>query len=322
MRIKEGIGDILQSVPLNGVILVFSHSFLQLNTIFISIIIEAVPFIIIGVFISAIIQMFVTDSLLARIVPKNRIGSVVFGTCMGSLFPACECGIVPITERLVKKKVPLHAAIAFMLAGPIINPVVLFATYIAFGSSWQMVFYRAGLAIAVSIAVGILVSYLFPENQLRDYVDKKIEKYHLHHDGAAASERISFIEKFKGTMDHAIDEFFSVGKYLVFGAFIAAAMQTYIKQSILLSFANTPFTAILVMMILAFIMSLCSEADAFVASSFRSTFPPGPLTAFLVFGAMVDIKNLIMMLSTFKKKFVAVLITLIFVCVFAGALLI
>jgi uncharacterized membrane protein YraQ (UPF0718 family) len=306
------------------VVVLFSNSFLQLNTIFISIIIEAVPFIIIGVFISAIIQMFVTDTLVARIVPKNRIGSVMFGTCMGALFPACECGIVPITERLVKKKVPLHAAIAFMLAGPIINPVVLFATYIAFGSSWQMVFYRAGLAIAVSITVGILVSYLFPENQLREFVNKKVEHYHHHHhqEENGGPQSITFLDKFKGTMDHAIDEFFSVGKYLVFGAFIAAAMQTYIKQSVLLSFANTPFTAILVMMVLAFIMSLCSEADAFVASSFRSTFPPGPLTAFLVFGAMVDIKNLIMMLSTFKKKFVAGLIALIFICVFAGALLI
>lgn len=302
----------------------FSNSFLQLNTIFISIMIEAIPFIVIGVFISAIIQMFVTDSLVARVIPKNRIGSVVFGTCMGSLFPACECGIVPITERLVKKQVPLHAAIAFMLAGPIINPVVLFATYIAFGSSWQMVFYRAGLAIAVSIAVGLLVSYLFPENQLREFVDKKIEHYHHNHDHQEmnAIKNFTLLDKFKGTMDHAIDEFFSVGKYLVFGAFIAAAMQTFIKQSTLLSFGGTQFTAILVMMVLAFIMSLCSEADAFVASSFRSTFPPGPLTAFLVFGAMVDIKNLVMMLSTFKKKFVAGLITLIFLCVFAGALLI
>lgn len=300
----------------------FSHSFLQLNTIFISIIIEAVPFIIIGVFISALIQMFVTDAMLARVIPKNRFGSVVFGTCMGSLFPACECGIVPITERLVKKKVPLHAAIAFMLAGPIINPVVLFATYIAFGSSWQMVFYRAGLAFGVSIAVGLLVSFLFPENQLREYAEKKVAHIHHHHDDGDSIESLTFKDKFKGTMNHAIDEFFSVGKYLVFGAFIAAAMQTFIKQSVLLSLANTPVTAILVMMGLAFIMSLCSEADAFVASSFRSTFPPGPLSAFLVFGAMVDIKNLIMMLSTFRKKFVAGLITLIFVCVFAGALLI
>ncbi|MCO7175328.1 permease [Sporolactobacillus kofuensis] len=288
-----------------------------------SIMIEAIPFIVIGVFLSAIIQMFVTDRLVARIVPKNRVGSVVFGTCMGALFPACECGIVPITERLVKKQVPLPAAIAFMLAGPIINPVVLFATYIAFGSSWQMVFYRAGLAIAVAIVVGLLVSYLFPENQLRDYLEKRID--HDHHHGHHESEHvhpITFMDKFRGTMDHAIDEFFSVCKYLVFGAFIAAAMQTFIKQSTLLSFGGTQVTAILVMMILAFIMSLCSEADAFVASSFRATFPPGPLTAFLVFGAMVDIKNLIMMLSTFKKKFVAGLITLIFLSVFVGALLI
>lgn len=301
----------------------FSESFLQLNTIFISIMIEAIPFIVIGVFISAIIQMFVTEAIIVRIMPGNRLGSVVLGTCLGALFPACECGIVPITERLIRKQVPLHAAIAFMLAGPIINPVVLFATYIAFGSSWQMVFYRGGLAIAVSITVGLLISFLFPENQLREYIDHKIETYyHKHEHEPEGNQPLQLTDKIRGTLSHAVDEFFSVGKYLVFGAFIAAAMQTYIKQSTLLAFGNTPVTATLVMILLAFIMSLCSEADAFVASSFRSTFPPGPLTAFLVFGAMVDIKNLMMMLSTFRKKFVATLVALIFLCVFTGALLV
>ncbi|MFT8390969.1 MAG: permease [Sporolactobacillus sp.] len=301
----------------------FSESFLQLNTIFISIMIEAIPFIVIGVFLSAVIQIFVTESMVARIMPRNRVGSVVLGTCMGSLFPACECGIVPITERLIRKQVPLHAAIAFMLAGPIINPVVLFATYIAFGSSWQMVLYRAGLAIAVSITVGLLTAFLFPENQLRVFVEHKVEHYYREHPPhEAPSPALSGWMKLRGTFSHAIDEFFSVGKYLVFGAFIAAAMQTYIRQSTLLSLGGTPVTATLVMIVLAFIMSLCSEADAFVASSFRGTFPPGPLTAFLVFGAMVDIKNLIMMLAAFKKKFVVTLVALIFLCVFVGALLI
>lgn len=305
----------------------FSQSFLQLNTIFISILIEAIPFVVVGVFISALIQMFVTEGMIARVIPKNRFGSVVLGTCMGSLFPACECGIVPITERLVKKNVPLHSAIAFMLAGPIINPVVIFATYVAFGSSWQMVIYRCGLAIAVSIVVGILISYLFPDDQLRNYIEKKARHYHEHHDHdhdhhVQAVHRPSLLDKLKGTLDHAIDEFFSVGKFLVFGAFIASAMQTYIKTSTLLSFADSRAMAVLIMIILAFIMSLCSEADAFVASSFRGTFAPGPLTAFLVFGAMVDIKNLIMMLATFKKRFVATLVFLIFICVFSGALLI
>jgi uncharacterized membrane protein YraQ (UPF0718 family) len=295
---------------------VIHSSFLQLNTIFISIIIEAIPFVTIGVFISALIQMFVTEEIVAKVIPKNRFLSVAFGTFVGSLFPACECGIVPITERLVKKRVPLHAAIAFMLTGPIINPVVVFSTYVAFGNSWQMVLDRCGLAIVVSFIVGVIISYLFNDDQLREFISKKAAKSHHHH----AHHAGSFKEKWTGTLNHAIDEFFSVGKFLVIGAFIASAMQTFIKTDTLLSLGNTKVTAILVMILLAFILSLCSEADAFIASSFRGTFPVGPLVAFMVFGAMVDIKNLIMLSHTFKKKFVFTLVSLITICVFVGAL--
>ncbi|MBM7644623.1 uncharacterized membrane protein YraQ (UPF0718 family) [Scopulibacillus daqui] len=302
-----------------------SQSLLQMNTIFISLLIEAVPFVVVGVFISALIELFVTEEMITKVIPKNRFLSVTMGTCIGSLFPGCECGIVPITQRLVKKRVPLHAAIAFMLTGPIINPIVIFSTYIAFGNSWKMVFYRCGLAICVSFVVGIIISFLFREDQLREYIYNKGKK-HQHHDHHHHHEhdhrKMSFIGKVKAVIDHAIDEFFSVGKFLVIGSLIASAMQTFIKTSTLLSMGNTKVTAILVMILLAFILSVCSEADAFIAASFRNTFPIGPLTAFLVFGAMVDMKNLIMMLSFFKKKFVLTLVLLIFVCVFTGALFI
>ncbi|TCP28973.1 hypothetical protein EV207_1136 [Scopulibacillus darangshiensis] len=302
-----------------------SESFLQLNTIFISILIEALPFVVVGVFISAIIQMFVTEEMVARWIPKNRFASVILGTFLGSLFPACECGIVPITERLVKKRVPLHSAIAFMLTGPIINPIVIFSTYVAFGNSWRMVIYRSGLAIIVSLLVGILISYLFHDDQLREFINKKAEKHrhdHKHHHNHDHGQKTTLFGKIKGTLNHAVDEFFSVGKFLVIGAFVASAMQTYIKTSTLTTLGDTKATAILVMILLAFILSLCSEADAFIASSFRGTFATGPLVAFLVFGAMVDIKNLLMMSSTFKKKFVLTLVSSIAVFVFVGALFI
>lgn len=142
---------------------VMGQSLLQMNTIFISIIIEALPFIVLGVFISAVIQMFVTEEMIAKVMPKNRFLSIAFGTGMGALFPACECGIVPITERLVRKNVPLSAAIAFMLTGPIINPVVIFSTFVAFGDSWKMALLRCGLAIFTAVLTAIAISYFFPK---------------------------------------------------------------------------------------------------------------------------------------------------------------
>ncbi|MDM5300420.1 permease [Bacillus subtilis] len=287
-------------------------SFLQLNSIFISILIEAIPFILIGVILSGIIQMFVSEEMIARIMPKNRFLAVLFGALAGVLFPACECGIIPITRRLLLKGVPLHAGVAFMLTAPIINPIVLFSTFIAFGNRWSVVFYRGGLALAVSVIIGIILSYQFKDNQLL----KPHEPGHHHH------HHHTLLQKLGGTLRHAIDEFFSVGKYLIIGAFIAAAMQTYVKTSTLLAIGQNDVSSSLVMMGLAFVLSLCSEVDAFIASSFSSTFSLGSLIAFLVFGAMVDIKNLLMMLAAFKKRFVFLLITYIVVLVLAGSLLV
>ncbi|ADV95255.1 membrane protein [Bacillus subtilis] len=295
-----------------GFIVTAQSSFLQLNSIFISILIEAIPFILIGVILSGIIQMFVSEEMIARIMPKNRFLAVLFGALAGVLFPACECGIIPITRRLLLKGVPLHAGVAFMLTAPIINPIVLFSTYIAFGNRWSVVFYRGGLALAVSLIIGVILSYQFKDNQL---LKPDEPGHHHHHHGTV-------LQKLGGTLRHAIDEFFSVGKYLIIGAFIAAAMQTYVKTSTLLAIGQNDVSSSLVMMGLAFVLSLCSEVDAFIASSFSSTFSLGSLIAFLVFGAMVDIKNLLMMLAAFKKRFVFLLITYIVVIVLAGSLLV
>lgn len=295
-----------------GFIVTAQSSFLQLNSIFISILIEAIPFILIGVILSGIIQMFVSEEMIARIMPKNRFLAVLFGALAGVLFPACECGIIPITRRLLLKGVPLHAGVAFMLTAPIINPIVLFSTYIAFGNRWSFVFYRGGLALAVSLIIGVILSYQFKDNQL---LKPDEPGHHHHHHG-------TLLQKLGGTLRHAIDEFFSVGKYLIIGAFIAAAMQTYVKTSTLLAIGQNDVSSSLVMMGLAFVLSLCSEVDAFIASSFSSTFSLGSLIAFLVFGAMVDIKNLLMMLAAFKKRFVFLLITYIVVIVLAGSLLV
>ncbi|KJJ41565.1 membrane protein [Bacillus subtilis] len=295
-----------------GFIVTAQSSFLQLNSIFISILIEAIPFILIGVILSGIIQMFVSEEMIARIMPKNRFLAVLFGAQAGVLFPACECGIIPITRRLLLKGVPLHAGVAFMLTAPIINPIVLFSTFIAFGNRWSAVFYRGGLALAVSVIIGIILSYQFKDHQLLK-PDEPGHHHHHHH---------TLLQKLGGTLRHAIDEFFSVGKYLIIGAFIAAAMQTYVKTSTLLAIGQNDVSSSLVMMGLAFVLSLCSEVDAFIASSFSSTFSLGSLIAFLVFGAMVDIKNLLMMLAAFKKRFVFLLITYIVVLVLAGSLLV
>ncbi|MGF9887329.1 permease [Priestia megaterium] len=280
-----------------------------MNTIFISILIEALPFVLLGVIISGIIQIFVTDEMMARVIPKNKIGAVLLASVIGALFPACECGIVPITRRLMAKGVPLYAAIPFMLTGPIINPVVLFSTFVAFGNDWKIVLYRAGVAFIVSLLVGLLLSFQFKTPQTKREV-------HLHTSPQKMSAKVSEVTR------HTIDEFFSVGKFLIIGGLIAAGMQTFVKTSTLFSLGQGDVSSNTVMMGLAYVLSLCSSADAFIASSFRSTFTDSAIVSFLVFGPMFDIKNTLMMLSQFKTKFVFTLLAYVFILVLIVSILI
>jgi uncharacterized membrane protein YraQ (UPF0718 family) len=280
----------------------------------------------------------------------------LFGCGIGVLFPSCECGIVPITRRLIRKGMPLHAGIAFMLTGPIINPIVLFATYIAFGNDWRMVWIRGGMAIAVAFCVSIAISYLFPRLPFKEGEPggTALRETAAASEGptppssaggrplspgasgsfpggpvlaasaaagiAAAVPQPSVWSRLNDVVVHAIEEFFSVGKYLVIGAFIAAGLQTYVPTGTLLRLGGNPVSASLVMIVLAFVISLCSEADAFIASSFRGSFTVGALSAFLVFGPMIDIKNTLMLLGTYRTKFVVVLIGLVAVFTLLGSL--
>jgi len=297
-------------------------SFLQMNTVFISILIEALPFVLIGVLIAGVIQMFVTEEMVARIMPKNKVGAVLFGAVLGAIFPACECGIVPITRKLIEKGVPVFAAIPFMLTGPIINPVVLFSTYVAFGNRWEVMIYRGSLAMIVAVLLGFILAVQFKNVKVLKNELGAVSRSPFNNETAAtvSSPKISFYNKLKGTFVHAVGEFFSVGKYLVIGALIAASMQTYVKTSTLLEIGQGEVSSSLVMMGLAFILSLCSEADAFIASSFQSTFTIGSIVAFLVYGPMLDVKNVLMMLAAFKKKLVVSLFVYITILVLVGSL--
>ena len=286
-------------------------------------IMEAVPFVLIGVLISGLIQTFVTERWIARIMPRNRLLASLFGCGVGALYPSCECGIIPVTRRLLYKGMPLSAGIAFILTAPIINPIVLFATYIAFGNDWKIAAIRAVMAIAVAFLVSVAVSFLYPRPPMRIQeleapvaATTEADVLRQHRAGKPVLSRLYQV------LTHAIEEFFSVGKYLVVGALIAACIQTYVPTSYLLQLGGNPVASSLVMIGLAFLMSLCSAADAFIAASFRSTFSTGSISAFLVFGPMVDIKNTLMLVGTFKGKFIAALIALVALFTLAGSLIV
>lgn len=291
-------------------------SVLQWFAIFISIIIEALPFVLLGTILSGIIEVFITPDIVNKFLPKNKFLRVLFGTFVGFVFPSCECGIIPIINRFLEKQVPSYTVVPFLATAPIINPIVLFATYSAFGNSIRFLILRFVGATIVAIALGVMLAFLVDDNILKE--DAKPTHFHDYSDK-------KWYQKIFLALAHAIDEFFDTGRYLVFGTLIASAMQIYLPTRVLTTIGHSPITAILVMMLLAFILSLCSEADAFIGASLLSTFGIAPVMAFLLIGPMIDIKNLMMMVNSFKTRFIVQFISvssiiIIIYCLFVGVI--
>ncbi|HFU4454709.1 TPA: permease [Streptococcus suis] len=287
-------------------------SVLQVGAIFLSIIIEALPFVLMGAIISGLIEVFVRPDKLVKFLPKNTFLAILFGSFLGFIFPSCECGIVPIVNRLLEKKLPSYTALPFLVTAPLINPIVLFATYTAFGNSWTVALYRVIGSMLVALILGLVLGFL---------VKEPITKNHVTHSHQQDTSDKSVWHKIGHALIHAIDEFFDTGRYLVFGSLFASLVQVYVPTTLLTSIGHSPLSAILLMMVLAFLLSLCSEADAFIGASFLSSFGLAPVIAFLVIGPMVDVKNLLMMKRYFTGKFILTFIAIVSLVILSYSLL-
>jgi uncharacterized protein len=273
-------------------------------TVFLGIFVEAVPYLLLGTLASGLVEMFVDSSLMSRWIPQRPIAAAVSGALMGMFFPVCECGVVPLTRRLFHKGLPLSAGIAFLLAAPVLNPIVILSTAAAFG--WKaMLFWRVGLSLVIAVIVGLVFSV---EKDPANVLHPILTITHDHHQDGAKT----FTEKIRAAFVITADEFFEMGRYLIAGSMLAAGLQTFIPQSALLAIGHGPVLPVLVMLALAILLSICSTVDAFVALGFIGTFSFGSVLSFLVFGPMVDIKSIIMYSQVFKKRSVAYLVLIPF----------
>jgi uncharacterized membrane protein YraQ (UPF0718 family) len=310
------------------------------STIFISIILEALPFIIIGVFISSLIQNFISEDTIEKLIPKNKYIGVVVAASLGIFFPICDCAIVPVVRRLLKKGLPMPIGIAFMLSVPIINPVVLASTYYAFPDAPYIVLLRGSLGWISAITIALILdkleinntkkvhslcnrliysndnhihTHIHSHNSTHNESECACTHHHHHHSNNKQSSLYSIFE-------HTNDELMEVGKYIIIGAFLSSLMQTFLPEKYILSIGKGNVSSILVMMALAYMLCVCSETDAFIARTFVGRFTSGSIIAFLIFGPMIDIKNTLMLGQAFKHKFIFKLIfTIILVCFSVGA---
>jgi uncharacterized membrane protein YraQ (UPF0718 family) len=297
--------------------------FQTLGIIFVSIVLEALPFMLLGTLIGGAIEVFIPREKITRWLPEGRWWTVFIGAGMGLVFPVCECAVVPVVRRLLQKGVPLGSAIAFLLGGPIVNPLVAASTAVAYFAEWSVVLRRLVFGYLVAVVVGLLFNLIFSKTTAvrrevfsdSDHLSNSLISDHSH--PAAFGEKIAL------AVSHAADDFFDIGRFLIIGAFAAAALQTLIPRQIFASVLEAPAFSILAMMIMAVVLNLCSEADAFVAASFRSSLVPlSAQLAFMILGPMLDIKLITMFLKVFRGRAIAALAALTFAAVFICTVLI
>ncbi len=275
------------------------YTFFQL---ILAIFLEAAPFLLLGSVVAAVVEVLTDEELFSRLIPKRRSLAILTGLCAGLLLPTCECGIVPVVRKLLSKGVPTAAAVTYMFAAPVINPIVILSTYVAFQGDFKMVSGRLLVAAVSAIVMGWFLGSTNPASILRD---SSIQTCHdhccCHHSETSAT---GFFSKIAAIAAHAAAEFFDMSRFLLLGAVVTALFKTLAPVSLLSWFFGNVILSVIVMMVLAIVLSVCSEADAFVAASF-SPFPPASLLAFMGIGPMVDLKLIVMYAAVFKKRVVA-----------------
>jgi uncharacterized membrane protein YraQ (UPF0718 family) len=255
-------------------------------TVFVSVLLQAVPFLVFGVVLSAAIAVFVPRSFWERALPRNPILAVPVASVAGVVLPGCECGSVPIAGSLIRRGVTPAAALAFLLAAPAINPIVLTATAIAFPHEPRMVLARAVASLLVAMAMGWLWLRIGRTDWIR--LPHRPEL-----DGASKGRA------FWGACRHDV---MHAGGFLVLGAAAAATINVVVPEHWLQSLAGKPVWSVLALAVLAVLLSICSEADAFVAASLTQ-FSFTARLVFLTVGPMVDLKLISMQTGVFGRRF-------------------
>ncbi len=325
-------------------------------TLFLSLLVEAVPFLLLGVILSSTLLILVDERRLIKILPKNPLLGSFVGSCIGFLFPVCECGNVPVARRLLLQGLPTSVAIGFLLAAPTINPIVIWSTWVAFRDQPEIVFLRIIFSLFIATFIGFIFSVQKdPKPLLHPFLVRRLQflekeeetlsieaspllrsgTFLLDKEGGfiALDESIKTTlslkkedkyqqpEKLQKFLENVSQELRELGGILILGSAIAALIQVFVPREIILNLGQGTISSILAMMILAAVVSICSTVDSFFALSFASTFTTSSLLAFLVFGPMIDLKGVGLMLSIFRPRIIFYLFAIAALLTFILALL-
>ncbi len=289
---------------------------------FLSILFEGVPFILLGTLISGFIDIYLPAGTMDRFLPKNKFLAILTAGLMGAVFPVCECAVVPVIRRLVKKGLPVSCGLTYMLAAPIVNPITALSTWKAFQGQGAMMMTSSRLLLGflIAVAVGIIVSKLSLSSVLKPKLVESLEKdsvanKHHHHDdhdhsccGHDHHHEPTPDNRLVAALRSAMKDFVDVAVYFSIGVTITALFNTGIAPGAnwLDSLAHSPTAAPAALMALAFVLSLCSTSDAFIAATLDK-FSWAAKLAFLTFGPMMDVKLLFLYQTVLRKRFIFLL---------------
>lgn len=268
----------------------------DLFTLGISVFIESLPFVFLGTLLSILVQLWLPPAVFERILPRHPIPRRAVMSVFGVFLPVCECGNVPLARGLMLRGFTVSESLTFLLAAPILNPVTIITTYQAFGWNDGILVARILGGFLVANLLGWLISKHPAQHRL---LTPRFEATcaHAHGDEGDARLRRSAIM--------FAEETSAMLPALVIGSLIAGIIQVGVPRDVLVTLGSNPVWSVLALMALAFVVSICSNVDAFFVLSFGATFMPGAIVAFLVFGAMIDIKMLALLRTTFTASALA-----------------
>lgn len=275
-------------------------------TLSISVILESLPFVFLGILVSTLVQIWLPPDFLFRRLPRTPVLRRLTLSLLGMLMPVCECGNVPVARGLLTGGLTAGESMTFLFAAPILNPITIITTGQAFGWDSGILAYRVAGGFLIANLVGFFYSRRpSPEHLLTPGFEEACAADAAHREpGGRLLRSVHLFARETNAMLPA----------LIIGAGTAGLIQVGVSRDVLVHLGNDPVWSVLALMLLAFIVALCSNVDAFFILSFGSTFMPGALTAFLVFGPMIDIKMLSLLRTTFTARTLLRLTLLIGAC--------
>lgn len=270
-------------------------------TLALSVLIESLPFVVLGVLLSIIVQVWVPPGAIERWMPSNPWGRRAVLSFMGMFIPVCECGNVPFARGLMMRGFTVPEALTFLIAAPIVNPIVIVTTHQAFGFDDGILIARLVGGYVVANLIGWLYSrHPDPSGLVTERFRATCEIVETESGGRARRSLAQFVVELRAVMPA-----------LIIGSALAGAVQVIVPREALLAIGSNPVLSIVAMIALAMIVSICSNVDSFVALSFASTFTPGSIVAFLLVGPLVDVKMLALLRTTFRTKVLVGLVVVI-----------